>query len=77
MRAYRRAVGDRIRRKRKALRRTQIDLCYAAGVDRTTYQQIEGGESDPRLGDLALIARELQTSVSDLTNCEVPRPPQV
>jgi len=58
------------------MRRTQIDLCYAAGVDRTTYQQIEGGESDPRLGDLALIAHELDTSVADLTDCEVQRLPR-
>lgn len=73
MRAYRQAVGDGIRSRRRHLNLTQIELCHAVGVDRTTYQLIERGESDPHLGDLALIAYQLQCSVSELTDPEVPR----
>lgn len=72
VRAYRQAVGDRIRTRRRHQNLTQNELCHAVGVDRTTYQLIERGESDPRLGDLALIANQLQTTVAEL----VSQPPE-
>lgn len=71
---YRRAVGERIRARRIAANATQIDLCYAVGVDRTTYQRFENGLSDPHLGELTLIAEALGTTVEDLVG--VPFPPR-
>lgn len=74
-RAYRRAVGARIRARREHQNLTQIDLCHGVGVDRTTYQRFENGLSDPHLGELALIAAILETTVAALTDAQVPRPP--
>jgi transcriptional regulator with XRE-family HTH domain len=73
-RDYRRAVGERIRARREETGKTQIELCYATGVDRTTYQRFESGLSDPHLGELALIAYTLNTTVEFLT--AAPRPPR-
>lgn len=72
VREYRRAVGDRLRDWRMYRNRTQIDLCHATGVDRTTLQRWEAGVSDPRLGDLALLAAELGTTVTALVDLERP-----
>lgn len=73
---YRRAVGARIRALRMEANRPQTWVCEATGVDRTTFQRIESGRSDPRLGDLALIADALDTSVAELTRSTSGRPPQ-
>lgn len=73
---YRRLVGERIRAQREARSRTQIDLSYVAGVDRTTYQKFESGLSDPHLGELALIAHELDIPLAELLPPEVPGPPR-
>lgn len=72
VRAYRRAVGDRIRAYRLAANFTQIDLSYACGIDRTTYQRIESGESDLRLGDLALIADAVGVPAWELLRTTAP-----
>lgn len=70
VRAYRRAVGERLREWRIYRNRTQLDLCHSTGVDRTTYQRWESGESDPHLGELALLAAELGTTVSALVDTD-------
>ncbi|WP_333771542.1 helix-turn-helix domain-containing protein [Streptomyces sp. IBSBF 2435] len=70
---YRRAVGDRIRVRRIQLNRVQWWVCEETGLGRTTYQEIERGETDIRLSWLALIAVALDTTVSQLT--DAPRPP--
>lgn len=74
MHTYRQAVGTRLRLARKERHLTQIELCYIAGVDRTTYQRFESGLSDPHLGELALMARALGVTVADLVAED--RPPQ-
>ena len=73
--AYRRAVGSRLRARREHQNVTQIGLCLAVGVDRTTYQRWESGLSDPHLGELALLAAELETTVAELVCVDTPWPP--
>lgn len=70
VRAYRSAVGEHLRAWRLYRGRTQIDMCHATGVDRTTYQRWEAGLSDPRLGELALLATELGTTVPALVDVD-------
>lgn len=63
---YRRALGDRIRTARIRANRTQLWVVEHARIDRTTYQRIERGTSDPRISDLVLIADALDVDLGDL-----------
>lgn len=72
--AYRRTVGHRIAARRRELRRPQTWVCETTGVDRTTYQRIEAGLSDPRLGQLVLIAAALDVPLAQLVEGGAPRP---
>ncbi|MFE1903795.1 helix-turn-helix domain-containing protein [Streptomyces gardneri] len=62
----RRALGRRIRDLRILRGHTQEDLVEMANIDRRTYQRIESGESDPRYGDLLLIADAIGVPVVEL-----------
>lgn len=62
----RRAIGDRIRVRRLRDNRTQESVYLAAGLSRSTYQQIEAGSRDARIGSLLRIARVLGVHVTDL-----------
>lgn len=55
--------------------RTQESVFLAVGIPRTTYQQIEGGNSDPLISDLVLIASTLEMPLADLIG-SVSRLPQ-
>lgn len=61
-----RAIGDRIRVARLRRNRTQESVFLAAGVARSTYQEIEAGSADARIGTLIRIARALGVHVIDL-----------
>jgi DNA-binding XRE family transcriptional regulator len=74
--AYRRTVGHRIAARRHELRRPQTWVCEATGVDRTTFQRIELGLADPRLGVLALIAAALDVPIERLVEGGRPEAPQ-
>lgn len=45
---------------------TQEKVCERSGMDRTTYQRVEAGTSDPRFGDLLLVARAIGVRLVDL-----------
>ncbi|MFJ6566685.1 helix-turn-helix domain-containing protein [Streptomyces sp. NPDC091292] len=62
----RRAIGDRIRVTRITQGRTQESVFLAARVARSTYQHIEAGTADGRIGTLMRIARVLGVHVTDL-----------
>ena len=64
--AYRRRLGDRIRTARMYANLTQEKVCERSGMDRTTYQRVEAGTSDPRFGDLLLVARAIGVRLVDL-----------
>jgi transcriptional regulator with XRE-family HTH domain len=62
----RRAIGDRIRVRRLRENMTQETVYLAANLSRSTYQQIEAGSRDARIGSLLRIARVLGVHVTDL-----------
>ncbi|WP_405964873.1 helix-turn-helix domain-containing protein [Streptomyces sp. NBC_00723] len=62
----RRAIGDRIRVTRLRQNRTQESVFLEARVARSTYQEIESGGADTRVGTLLRIARVLGVHVADL-----------
>lgn len=62
----RRVLGCRISQLRYAANLTQDEMCALTGIDRTTYQRIERGVSDPRFGALLRIAAALNVSLVDL-----------
>lgn len=66
--ARRRILGDRIRAARINADMTQQDVYEPAGMDRTTYQRVEAGTSDPRFGDLLLVAHAIGVCVGDLVS---------
>lgn len=66
LREERRALGDRIRVTRIHQDRTQESVFLAARVGRSTYQAIEAGAADARIGTLWRIARVLGVHVADL-----------
>ncbi|NML55647.1 helix-turn-helix transcriptional regulator [Streptomyces sp. R302] len=65
----RREVGARIRGRRLHANLTQEKLAERSTIDRRTLQRIEAGESDPRYGDLLLIAEALDVPFADLVGC--------
>ncbi|MEZ3180840.1 helix-turn-helix domain-containing protein [Streptomyces pimonensis] len=60
------AIGDRIRVIRIRQNRTQESVFLAARVARSTYQEIEAGTVDARVGTLRKIACVLGVHVTDL-----------
>lgn len=62
----RRAIGDRIRVERLRQNRTQESVFLAAQMGRKTFQDIEAGNTDARIGTLLRIARVLGVHVADL-----------
>lgn len=64
--AEQRAIGDRIRVIRMSQDRTQESVFLAARVARSTYQEIEAGTVDARIGTLRKIAWVLGVHVTDL-----------
>lgn len=63
--AARRVVGDRIRVRRLHQNMTQESLAHAAGVDRSTVQQMEAGQ-EMKLSHLLVVAHALRVHVVDL-----------
>lgn len=61
-----RAIGDRIRVTRIRQDRTQESVYLAAGIARSSYQEIEAGRAEARIGSLLRIARVLGVHVADL-----------
>ncbi|MFD5566678.1 helix-turn-helix domain-containing protein [Streptomyces cadmiisoli] len=66
LREERRAIGDRIRVTRMRQDRTQESVFLAAGLARSTYQDIEAGTADARVSSLLKISRVLGVHVTDL-----------
>lgn len=62
----RRAIGDRIRVTRIRQNRTQEHVFLAAGLARSSYQEVEAGTADAKISTLLKIARVLGVHVSDL-----------
>ena len=62
----RRAIGDRIRVRRLRNDLTQEQVFLAAGLARSSYQEIETGLSDAKISSLLRIARVLGAHVTDL-----------
>ncbi|MFE6379250.1 helix-turn-helix domain-containing protein [Streptomyces roseolus] len=65
----RKELGARIRGRRLHANLTQEGLAERSTVDRRTLQRIEAGDSDPRYGDLLLIAEALGVPFADLVGC--------
>jgi transcriptional regulator with XRE-family HTH domain len=62
----RRRIGRHIRNARVDHSLTQEQVFLAASVNRSFYQQIEGGEANPSLETLLRIARAIGVSISEL-----------
>lgn len=62
----RRAIGDRIRVTRLRQNRTQESVFLAAGLARSSYQEVEAGVADAKISTLLKVARVLGVHVSDL-----------
>lgn len=59
-------VSTHIKKARKAKKLNQSQLARLLGVSRSTVHAWENGGPGPRLDDLPKIARELDTTVTDL-----------
>ncbi|MEV1063509.1 helix-turn-helix transcriptional regulator [Streptomyces sp. NPDC050263] len=64
----RRDLGERIGDLRAAAHHTQETLCAATGISRSHLQRIEAGQTDPRYGELLLIAAALDQTISVLVD---------
>lgn len=62
----RRRIGRRIRDARMDHNLTQEQVFLAASVNRSFYQQIEGGAANPSLETLLRIARAIGVTISEL-----------
>jgi len=60
------AVGDRIMMLRKARKLSQTELAESAGKDRQYLYKIEKGRVNPSITTLAIIAKALEVSLSEL-----------
>ena len=64
-------VGERIKKRRKVLRLSVEDICSRIGVSRATWYRYENGEIEKISAQkMSLIAKVLQTSVSELLGIE-------
>jgi DNA-binding XRE family transcriptional regulator len=64
--AGRAALGERLRRLRKAARLTQEELASAAGVECLTVGRIESGDDSPRYETIVTVADALGVDPTDL-----------
>lgn len=62
-----RALGNRIRERRKTLSWTQEDLAHEAGLDRSYVGGIERGQRNISFMILCKVAQALQTDAGSLT----------
>jgi transcriptional regulator with XRE-family HTH domain len=62
----RRRIGRSIRNARVDHSLTQEQVFLAASVNRSFYQQIEGGDANPSLETLLRIARAIGVTISEL-----------
>ncbi|MEH0417770.1 helix-turn-helix domain-containing protein [Streptomyces sp. B21-083] len=62
----RRRIGRHIRNARIDHSLTQEQVFLAASVNRSFYQQIEGGDANPSLETLLRIARAIGVTISEL-----------
>lgn len=60
------AVGERIRKLRRAKNWRQIDLAEQSGVHEVHISDLERGSREPGLRTLRKIATALETTLSDL-----------
>jgi transcriptional regulator with XRE-family HTH domain len=67
------AVAANVRRLRKALRLSQEELGFEAGVDRTYVSQVERGTRNITIVVLARLARALKTTPDRLLRPGQPR----
>lgn len=64
-------VGERIKKRRKVLCLSVEDICSRIGVSRATWYRYENGEIEKISAQkMSLIAKVLQTSVSELLGIE-------
>lgn len=68
VRARQIALGHRIADLRRAADLSQEQLGDLMGVERRTIQRYENAVTDPRYGDLLLLAHALRVHVTDLLN---------
>ncbi|BDH04925.1 helix-turn-helix domain-containing protein [Streptomyces seoulensis] len=71
--ARRRQVGEQIRRTRRRLGLTQLDVCGLTGLDVATFSRIEMGHSSPKIDTLIRIADRLGVDLAELVrlpDCE-------
>jgi transcriptional regulator with XRE-family HTH domain len=64
----RKAVGDRVRRMRKASGKSQIELAAAAGIAANYLSDVERGKQAPTVSTLAHIADALDTDIATLVD---------
>lgn len=60
------SLGNKVQRRRKALKLTQEDLAEKTGISGVYMGYIEQGRYAPSLKILEKIAKALKTSISDL-----------
>lgn len=70
--AFRRTLGNRIRRWRLRGQMSQAELAEATGVTQATLSHYETGKRDVTVSTLVRIAEELEVTLEDLTG-SVPR----
>ncbi len=63
-------LGERLRARRTKKGLSQRELASRTGMDQTQISRIEKGEKGASLDNLAALARELDTTVSDLLGDE-------
>ena len=63
-----RALGAAIRERRESLRApaTQEEIAHRAHLTVRTFQKVELGQTDPRLGTVLAIAKALRTNLQTL-----------
>lgn len=61
------ALGQNIRRARRALNISQEELAFRSGLHRTYLSDIERGARNPSFASLLAIARGLGSTVSEIT----------
>jgi transcriptional regulator with XRE-family HTH domain len=63
-----RSLGEAIRERRESLRAnaTQEDVAHRARLTVRTFQKVELGQTDPRLGTLLAIAKALRINLQSL-----------
>lgn len=63
---YRKRIAQKMRLERERRGQRPIDVAYAIGVDKRTYERWEGAEVEPRLSNLRALAEEWGVEIKDL-----------